>query len=427
MLSYNGAVCGEYDNLGNPCLYRGKRLSWSHARQLDSIGDITYKYNSNGVRIAKTANGVTTKFYLDGTAILAQEVGNRLMLFTRGIDGLNGFTLDGAEYFYKKNVQGDIIAIMDALGAEIVRYVYDAWGNHKTSVLTNGEYKQISEAHNSAYVEIAQLNPYRYRSYYYDIETGLYYLNSRYYDSEVGRFINADNVSEVEPNDINGLNLYAYCLDNPVMLVDDNGNKPKWWQWLLFGIGAVLVVAAAVVLTVASAGAATGLIGAIAVGAAKGALIGAAVGSVVGVAGGAIYSATTGADMGESILSGFLIGFGIGAVVGAVIGGTVGGVQYGSFASPQKLESHFMKHSNEFGNLFKTSKEYGKGAKYVIRNGQKISYTYKGKITTGYIKFLGTNGGANYAFVGLKGMRTATFGVRTVKDLIKLGIALFLL
>ncbi len=108
------------------------------------------------------------------------------------------------------------------------------------------------------------------------------------------------------------------------MLVDDNGNKPKWWQWLLFGIGVALVVAAAVVLTVASAGAATGLIGAIAVGAAKGALIGAAVGSVVGVAGGAIYSAATGADMGNSILSGFLMGFGIGAVVGAIIGGAAG-------------------------------------------------------------------------------------------------------
>ena len=227
LLSYNGAICGEYDNLGNPSVYRGKRLSWSHGRQLDSIGDITYKYNSNGVRIAKTANGVTTKFYLDGAAILAQEVGNRLMLFTRGVDGLNGFTLDGAEYFYKKNIQGDIIAIMGSTGAEIVRYVYDAWGNHKTYVLANGEYKQMSEAQNSAYAEVAQLNPYRYRSYYYDVETGLYYLNSRYYDSEVGRFINADNVSEAEPDDINGLNLYAYCLDNPVMYIDTMGTSFK--------------------------------------------------------------------------------------------------------------------------------------------------------------------------------------------------------
>ncbi len=112
------------------------------------------------------------------------------------------------------------------------------------------------------------------------------------------------------------------------MGVDPTGNKVKWWQWLLFGIGVALVVAAAVVLTVASGGAATGLIGAIAVGAAKGALIGAAVGSVVGIAGGAIYAGVTGADMGESILSGFLMGFGIGSVAGAVIGGFAGYISY---------------------------------------------------------------------------------------------------
>ncbi len=163
LCSYNGVVCREYDNLGNPKVYRDKHLSWSHGRQLDSIGDITYQYNANGVRIAKTANGITTKYYVDGTTILAQEVGSRLMQFTRGIDGLNGFTLSGTEYFYKKNIQGDIIGIMDASGNELVKYVYDAWGNHEIYVLVNGVYKKISEAQSSAYVEIAQLNPYRYR------------------------------------------------------------------------------------------------------------------------------------------------------------------------------------------------------------------------------------------------------------------------
>ena len=107
------------------------------------------------------------------------------------------------------------------------------------------------------------------------------------------------------------------------MYTDPNGTA-KWWQWFLFGVGAVLVVAAAIVLTVASGGAAGGLIGAVAIGAAKGALIGAAVGSAVGIAGGAIYAGVTGADMGQSILSGFLMGFGIGAIAGAIIGGAAG-------------------------------------------------------------------------------------------------------
>ena len=201
----------------------------------------------------------------------------------------------------------------------MAQYIYDAWGNH--AVLdANGA--DITDPNH-----IGVLNPYRYRGYFYDVETGLYYLQTRYYDPEIGRFITIDGIEYLDPETINGLNLYAYCGNNPVMYTDPNGTA-KWWQWLLFGIGAAVVVAAAVVLTVATGGAATGLIGAVAVGAAKGALIGAAVGSAVGVAGGAVYAGVTGADMGQSILSGFLMGFGIGAVAGAAIGGVAGGVAY---------------------------------------------------------------------------------------------------
>lgn len=110
----------------------------------------------------------------------------------------------------------------------------------------------------------------------------------------MGRFITIDDISYIDPETINGLNLYAYCGNNPVMYTDPNGTA-KWWQWFLFGVGAALVVAAAIVLTVASGGAVGGLIGAVAIGAAKGALIGAAVGSAVGIAGGAIYAGVTGA------------------------------------------------------------------------------------------------------------------------------------
>ena len=207
-----------------------------------------------------------------------------------------------------------MLTTLDSSGNVVVKYIYDAWGNH---AVVNASGEDIGDA-----THIGNRNPIRYRGYYYDTETGLYYLKTRYYDPEVGRFITIDDISYLDPDTVNGLNLYAYCGNNPVMRVDPNGNK--WWEWLLFGIGAVLVVASAVVLTVTTGGAATGLIGAIAVGAAKGALIGAAVGSVVGIAGGAIYAGVTGADMGQSILSGFLIGFGAGAIVGAVIGGAVG-------------------------------------------------------------------------------------------------------
>ena len=230
------------------------------------------------------------------------------------------------QYIYRRNIQGDITHIYDNNGVEKAKYTYDAWGNHKVLVKENDKYIDISG--NIAYnTNIGNINPIRYRGYYYDVESSLYYLNTRYYDPQIGRFINADEITILDETQaqIHGLNLYMYCGNNPVGMIDPSGRKPKWWQWVLFGIGAALVVAAAVVAIVATGGAATGVIGAIAVGAAKGAVIGAVVGSAVGIAGGAIYSGVTGADMGESILSGFLIGFGVGAIAGAVIGGAVGG------------------------------------------------------------------------------------------------------
>ena len=97
----------------------------------------------------------------------------------------------------------------------MVKYVYDAWGNH---VVYNA-----AGAQNSDVTFIGNLNPFRYRGYYYDVETGLYYLQTRYYDPVVCRFISRDSIEYADPETINGLNLYAYCGNNPVMNVDPNG------------------------------------------------------------------------------------------------------------------------------------------------------------------------------------------------------------
>ena len=179
-----------------------------------------------------------------------------------GVDGVVGFTYDGVgEYFYKKNIFGDIIGILDKNGQEITKYVYDAWGNHKTYVLNDGTFVDISE--NVSYTTnglnnklLAEINPFRYRGYYYDAETKLYYLNSRYYDPETGRFINADDVLVLDHTQdvINGLNLYAYCLNNPVNDFDSDGDLP-WWLKLLIGIAFVVIGA---LVTAATAGAGTG-------------------------------------------------------------------------------------------------------------------------------------------------------------------------
>ena len=123
----------------------------------------------------------------------------------------------GPRYYYRKDAQGNIISLLDSEGNCVVKYVYDAWGNHKV-LDANGE--EITDPNH-----IGNLNPFRYRGYFFDKETGLYYLKSRYYDPVTGRFLNADTVEYLDPESIQGLNLYAYCLNNPVMYLDPFGNS----------------------------------------------------------------------------------------------------------------------------------------------------------------------------------------------------------
>ena len=99
----------------------------------------------------------------------------------------------------------------------MVQYWYDAWGNHK---VVNSSGAEITDPDH-----IGNLNPFRYRGYYYDRETDLYFLQTRYYDPEIGRFLNRDSVAYADPQTINGLNLYAYCLNNPIDYVDPAGTS----------------------------------------------------------------------------------------------------------------------------------------------------------------------------------------------------------
>ena len=130
------------------------------------------------------------------------------LTFLYNSEGLTGFVRNGTLYTYRKNLFGDIIAIYQG-NTKVAEYAYDAYGNCRVITGSN----------------IGTLNPLRYRGYYYDSDLGLYYLQSRYYDPETGRFINADDVSYLDPESIHGLNLYAYCLNNPVMYVDPSGHS----------------------------------------------------------------------------------------------------------------------------------------------------------------------------------------------------------
>ena len=127
--------------------------------------------------------------------------------FLYNSQGVIGFVQGGVTYTYRKNLFGDIIAIYQG-ATKVAEYAYDAWGNCTIKLDTNG---------------IGTANPFRYRGYYYDADLGLYYLMSRYYDPQTGRFINADGLEYLDPETIGGLNLYAYCGNNPVMGVDPLG------------------------------------------------------------------------------------------------------------------------------------------------------------------------------------------------------------
>ena len=130
-------------------------------------------------------------------------------------NNLLGFTYQGDTYYYKKNAFDDIIGIYDSNYKEVCSYNYDSYGNILSIKDSTG--KDITDTSN-----VALINPFRYRSYYYDTETNLYYLNSRYYSPKMGRFINCDSIL-ITTGSIISLNTYCYCVNNPANRIDSEG------------------------------------------------------------------------------------------------------------------------------------------------------------------------------------------------------------
>mgnify|MGYP003200203507 CR=1 FL=1 len=214
LTSFNGQAV-TYDEIGNLITFGSKTFEWC-GRQLERItdGDNTYvyAYNTDGDRVSKTVNGVKTEYFYNGSILAGQKTGDETLIFMYDNNGdAFGFTYNGEEYYYIKNVQNDIVAIADKNGTVVANYYYDAWGN-VTQITGN--------------TALAQTNPLRYRSYYYDSETGYYHLKSRYYSPEVGRFLNADGIINAN-NDVFGNNLFVYCSNNPVNRVDHTG---QFWS-----------------------------------------------------------------------------------------------------------------------------------------------------------------------------------------------------
>ena len=228
-----------YDSSGNPTKYKGKTLEWEGKRltkySASSTSNMELSYDGSGMLIgyiqsdtytdwagAQYTNVYSREMTRDGDRILSEKVTNidgtlltnevKNIKYCYDADGICGMFVDGNQYFFRRNIFGDVTEIYDKNGVKKAEYAYDAWGTCYLMLDTEG---------------VGSLNPFRYRGYYFVSRIGLYYLTTRFYDYTTGRFINADVPSVGMESGFNipeGCNLYSYCLNNPISYVDPTGH-----------------------------------------------------------------------------------------------------------------------------------------------------------------------------------------------------------
>ena len=284
LTAYDGHAI-TYDAIGNPTSWHdGTTFTWDLGRRLMSAEntasglDNSYTYDSDGLRLTKTVGDVQHKYVWQGSRLVSENwAGQELEFFYDESGSPYAFSYKASAtatpvmYYYVTNLQGDVVNILDASGNIKASYTYNAWGE----IL-------------SATGDMADINPLRYRGYYFDSDTGLYYLKARYYDPQLCRFINADGL--LSTTDVIGTNLFAYCLNDPISMADETGNLP------FFAITAAIgAVVGAVVGGVVAAKSGGNVWAGIGIGAVAGALIGTGVGMATGAALAGSITATTGA------------------------------------------------------------------------------------------------------------------------------------
>ena len=192
----------------------GRRLSKSYTYDPNPASTSDYSYTYNTTYDYDNSGGLIREYCVENYISGATTTREFVYLYDEtGIIGvMYNYNGNGSQdYYYRRNLQGDVIAIYDQTGSRKVEYAYHAFGNCTV------KYTSMSDLANS--------NPIRYRGYYYDRETGLYYLNARYYNPEWRRFISPDDTAYLDPESVNGLNLYAYCNNDPVNYVDPSGHS----------------------------------------------------------------------------------------------------------------------------------------------------------------------------------------------------------
>ena len=323
LMKVNGSSLQYYGSSpGLPSVYQNGRtynLTWNGTcseltRAVVGGTTVDFSYFFGGLRKTKTSGGVTKNYYYDGDRLIAEKWSTGAYLLYHydetGSPYAITYSATGggyAKYYFIKNLQGDVLQIRNVNNTVVANYEYDAWGRVVSVKYANGNDINVSN-------HIGVINPIRYRGYYYDSETGFYYLKSRYYDPAICRFISADDPSYLGAGETTqGLNLFAYCLNDPVNRIDADGNwsMPNWAK---IAVGAVAIAGLAVA-TVCTGGAAAVICGA----ALSGAIAGGASGAVMGAIGGGISGGWQGAL--DGACSGFMSGTLIGGATGAASAG----------------------------------------------------------------------------------------------------------
>ena len=234
LVKWNG-VAMTYDASGNMLTKGNTKYTWTLGNALASVSNgknIQYSYDHAGHRIKKVVDGAVTQMCYAGDLLVSERTGSEKTLWYRYDSSGNviALTYESEIYMYLRNAQNDIIGLLDKDGKAVVRYTYDSWG-------------QVVKIEGTLKDKVGARNPLRYKGYYYDVETGLYYCRSRYYDPAIRRFISADDTQVLRDNlDMLGeKNLYAYCDDNPITRVDGDG---QCWNIV---VGAVIGAAVNVI------------------------------------------------------------------------------------------------------------------------------------------------------------------------------------
>ena len=211
-------------------------MTWKSGRRLATFtrGDTSasFDYDADGLRTTKTVGTSRVDYYRAGGLLLGEVHTDGSESYTINYmydesGRMLGFRLDGAEYYYVRDYSGDVTGLINARGELIGSYLYDPWGVLLETYLNTFEEEtsEWTDADRAEYMRVLNLNPIRYKSYYYDTETGFYYLQSRYYDPITTRFINADGLISTGTG-VLGYNMFVYCNNNPIMYFDFNGNCP---------------------------------------------------------------------------------------------------------------------------------------------------------------------------------------------------------